>query len=88
MLLLVGACTLFGLFALSMLLRVARWKRLMRGADVLCGVQLFALCLSPGWFALRLMPIVALAYVTYCIHWAVQWEIAHRRELQRRSLGL
>jgi uncharacterized membrane protein YcaP (DUF421 family) len=86
--LVIGAASLFGLFALSLLLRVAGWRSLMRGADVLCLLQLGALCVSPGWFAVRLMPIAALAYLTYCVHWAVQWEIAHRRELQRRSLRL
>jgi predicted MFS family arabinose efflux permease len=87
-LIVIGAGSLFGLFALSLLLRVAGWRRLMRGADVLCGVQLGALCISPGWFAVRFMPIAALAYLTYCIHWAVQWEMAYRRELQRRSIRL
>jgi hypothetical protein len=88
-LIVVGAATLWGLFALALLLRVARWWRLMRIADVLAGVQLLALCLSPdGWFAFRFMPIVALGFLTYCVHYAVQVEIAYRRELQRRSLRL
>ena len=88
MLELVGGCTLFGLFALSMLLHVARWRRLRRGADALCAVQFLALCISPGWFTFRLMPIVALGYVTYCIHWGVRYEMAYRREMQRRSIRL
>ena len=88
MLLVIGAGSLFGLFVLSLLLRVAGWRTLVRWADGLCLLQLLALCISPGWFAVRLMPIVALAYLTYCVHYAVRWEAAYRRELQRRSLRL
>ena len=87
-LLVLAAATLFGLFALAMLLRVAGWWRLMRGATALCVVQLVALCVSPGAFPGRVMPVVALAYLTYCIHWAVRWELENRRELLRRSVRL
>ena len=88
MLLVIGAATLFLLFAMSMLLRVAGWWRLMRGADALCVVQLVSLCISAGTFSCRVMPIVALAYLTYCVHFAVRWEVSHRRELLRRSVRL
>jgi len=87
-LLVLGAATLFGLFALAMLLRVARWRRLMRYADALCGVQLIGLGFGPGAFAERWMPVVALGFLTYCVHYAVRYEIAVRRQMQRRSVGL
>lgn len=88
MLLVIGAATLFGLFAMSMLLRAAGWWRLMRGADALCVVQLVSLCVSVGTFSCRVMPILALAYLTYCVHWAVRRELSYRRELLRRSIRL
>ena len=88
-LLVIGAATLFLLFALSLLLRVAGWWRLMRGADALCVVQLISLGISPtGVAACRVMPIMGLAFLTYCIHWAIRWELSHRRELLRRSVRL